>query len=229
LDADLLGLGLYSIPEAARLTTVSQGRIRRWVAGYAFRVGERERFSEPVWQSDLPRLNGSIALSFLDLLEVRFINALREAGIGWRNIRLAVLQAQELMETKHPFTTKAFKTDGKTIFAEILRKTGEKELLDLVKRQYAFRRVISPSLYAGIEFASGKNAVRWWPMGTGRRVVIDPKRAFGQPIVSKMGVPTAVLKEAYDVEDSVQRVAKWFGVDVGSVRDAIRFEERLAA
>ncbi len=61
------------------------------------------------------------------------------------------------------------------------------------------------------------------------RVVLDPQRAFGQPIVTKEGVPTTTLAEAIAVEGTVDRVARIYDVGPDSVRDAIRFEKTLAA
>ena len=57
--------------------------------------------------------------------------------------------------------------------------------------------------------------------------MIDPERAFGQPIVNDEGVPTAVLVEAFEVEGSIATVARWFDVTPIAVRTAIKFEEQL--
>lgn len=70
-------------------------------------------------------------------------------------------------------------------------------------------------------------AARWFPVAS-RRVVIDPARSFGQPIVQE-GVPTLVLAKTFAAEGSYSRVARWYDVDVRSVRAAVDFEHRLAA
>lgn len=224
-----LGTGIYSVPEASKISGVSPSRIRRWARGYQYRIGGEKRSSPPIWQNDLPPIDGIISLSFLDLLEIRFIDAFLQAGIGWKRLRIAADTAKNLLNTSHPFSTKSFKTDGRTIFADIVEENGERILLDLVRSQYAFNQVISPSLYKGIEFAPNDTPLRWWPMGKVSQVVIDPTRAFGQPIVNRAGVPTAVLAEAVEAEDSVERVARWFEVKPSEVRTAIKFEEQLEA
>ena len=94
----------------------------------------------------------------------------------------------------HPFCTRKFKTDGRTVFAEVYDESGEKSLLELTKSQHYFEKIIAPYLQ-GLEFKEDV-AVRWWPMGTRRTVVIDPLRSFGQPIVSDRGIPTSVLAQA---------------------------------
>jgi uncharacterized protein (DUF433 family) len=147
--------------------------------------------------------------------------------VSWRIVRLCAERAREIAGTNHPFSSQRFRTDGRTIFAEVVDQAGEKQFLDLVKSQLAFARVIGPSLYAGMEFSDRDTPVRWWPMGQQNTVVIDPERSFGQPIVSDGGVPTSVLADAVEAEGSVAKVAFLFQLKPNSVRAALRFEQRL--
>jgi len=58
----------------------------------------------------------------------------------------------------------------------------------------------------------------------------DRSRArFGQPITNTFGVPTIVLAEAVRAEGSVERVTKLYDVAAAAVRDAVKFENSLAA
>ena len=162
-DSSLIGIGLYTVPEAARLTGIPQGRLRRWLQGYTYAAGEGQAASQPVWRRQLPEIDGTLGLGFLDLMEARFVDAFRKAAVPWRVIRLGAERARELCDTDHPFSSQRFRTDGRTIFAEIIDGTGEPQLLDLVKSQFAFARVIGPSLYAGIEFSNRDLPARWRP------------------------------------------------------------------
>lgn len=227
-DSSLLGIGLYTVPEAARLTGVSQARLRRWLRGYTCRSGEGGAASGPVWQRQLPEIDGTLGLGFLDLMEARFVDAFRKAAVPWRVIRLGAERARALCGADHPFSSQRFRTDGRTIFAEIVDQVGEPQLLDLVKSQFAFARVIGPSLYAGIEFSNRDMPARWWPLGRDTPVVIDPARSFGQPIESLSGVPTAVLADAVAAEGSVAKVARLFRLSPQSLNAALRFEQRQA-
>jgi len=224
-----LGIGIYSVPEAARLSGVSAQRIRRWLRGYQYSVRGERRTSSAVVVADYGIPGRALNLSFLDLLEVRFIDEFRKAGVGWKAIRIASQRAREILERDHPFSTKRFRTDGKTILLEIAREEDEDELLDLVKDQFAFRKVLWPYLYKGLDFGPEDIAERWWPMDRRRSVVVDPSRSFGQPIVNREGVPTAALAEGFRAESSLERVASWFEVSIRSVRDAVDFEEQLRA
>jgi len=71
------------------------------------------------------------------------------------------------------------------------------------------------------------------PNGKQARIVVDPQRAFGQPIESESGVPAAVLAAAVEAERSPEAAAQVWSVSITSVRRAVDFqrgfEQRLAA
>ena len=220
-------VGIYSIPEASRLSGVSQGRLRRWLTGYTWRKADETSSTAALWRRQLPEIEGSLALGFLDLIEARLIDAFREAGVPWSEIKSAGTKACALLGVDHPFATHRFATDGRRIFVEILSTQGEAKLLELSKSQYAFDKIVRPSFIRNIDFEG--SAVRWWWMGRKHSVVIDPTRQFGAPIDASSGVPTRVLYDSYIAEESVTRVADLYEVEARTVRDAIDFEERLAA
>src|SRR5258708_6154650 len=110
--------------------------INRWVRGYARRrAGERVEYPALV-APGLPRIEDEVALSFRDLMELRFINRLRALSVPWPEIKDTVDTARELLKTQHPFTTRRFKTDGRSVYA-VLAKEGTL----LRRRQLAFAQV----------------------------------------------------------------------------------------
>ena len=158
----LVGRGIYTIPEASRLTHVSTGRVRRWVKGYSFRVLDSLHSSPPILPG-LPPIEGVIALEFLDIVEIRFVDAFLDAGVSWKALRLAHLKGREIFGTGHPFSTRKFSTDGRSIFVEVGREVSEPALLDLVKNQLVFRKLTMPFLRQ-LEFSDDDTASRWWPL-----------------------------------------------------------------
>jgi helix-turn-helix protein len=247
-----IGSGLYTIAEAARLTGITPGRVRRWMRGYTFVRKSEPRTSPPVilGQYALSE-HGSIALSFMDLVEVRFVDAFLKKGVRWPTLREAHDKAARELGVSHPFATRKFATDGHSILARI----GQAAIVDIVGGQLGFHRILKDYLVTGLDFKD-QVAVRWWPLGRHRPVVVDAARSFGQPIVSREGVPTAVLHRAYIAEsrsqidlkshavqsesaesasgnslhaDAIERVAKWYDVERRSVRAAVEYELQLAA
>ena len=226
-ETGLVGVGIYTIPEAARLAQVPISSIRRWLYGYRYAYKGRT-IEQPAIVSTNERLRSLRVVTFRDLIEVQFVHAFLDEGVSWKTIRIAASNAREITGNDHPFASRQFVTDGRTIFAEIVQRTGSKELLDLRNNQMAFRRVLLPTLRAKVEIGT-EGVERLWPLGKRRPVVIDPKRQFGQPISRDEGVPTAVLSGAYQSMGSVDAVSRWYDVTRAAVRAAVDLEQRLAA
>lgn len=224
---EFVGVGLYTIPEAARFTRIPANKIRGWINGYGGRSPSRER-PAAIIRRQIPSLEGKPALGFLDLIEVRFVNWLLGYGVSWKTIRQAAALARDTLKHEHPFALANFHTDGKGVFLETQKDTGDRMLLDLVKNNFAMYDVLEQSFRAGIEFGSGV-AARWRPPSDYAAIVLDPLRSFGQPIDENSGVPTATLFDAYRAEGSFERVAEWYDVTIETVRAAVAFELKLAA
>ncbi|MFZ1221409.1 MAG: hypothetical protein WAO00_19115 [Chthoniobacterales bacterium] len=224
-NSNLLNAGLYTVSEAARLTRISTGKIRRWLKGYDFKSGERVRHSDAVWQGELAPIENKLALSFRDLLELRFVDAFIRAGVSWRTMRRAHAKAQAQLKNTHPFCSNRIFTDGRSILLRQGEADLDQALINLANDQAEFARIVAP-FQKELEF-SGADIV-WWPLGKDREVVIDPRRNFGQPTATKSGVPTAILARSAKANSSQEIVARWYEVHPNDVRDAVEFEESLA-
>jgi uncharacterized protein (DUF433 family) len=200
--------------------------VARWLRGYEFGTNG-EGHSEPLWQPDYLNEDNLIEFSFRDLIELRFVKAFRDIGLALPTIRECYQRAAEEVHDERPFSTRKFRTDGKTIFLEITEGIQEAKLVDLRRRQNVFRTIVEPSL-KDLEFDASAVA-RWFPLGITRKsIIIDPTRAFGRPIAAS-GIPTEVLSRAVTVEGSVAKVVRLYNVPAAEVKDAVAFEKRLAA
>jgi uncharacterized protein (DUF433 family)/DNA-binding transcriptional MerR regulator len=228
VTTDLLSAGIYTIPEAARLTRVTSTRIRRWMKGYDFKTARQERHhSDPVWTGQLPRIDGQVAVGFRDLMEIRFVDAFIEEGVSWQTMREAHRAAKHQLGTDHPFCTHRFATDGRHILLNEAQAADDRRLIDIVTNQREFEEIVALFLRE-LDFDDG--VLRWWPLGRERLVVVDPVRNLGQPIVTRSGVPTRVLANSVKANaGSIESVARWFEVAPDEVRDAVEFEARLLA
>jgi len=176
----------------------------------------------------LEPIDQSLALGFLDLIEIRFVDAFLNEGVSWAMLRKAHAKGAETFKTDHPFCTQGFVTDGRDIFVELLKETGARSLLEIVNNQHVFLEIITPFLKE-LEFDTSQKLLLWRPSTTRRLVVLDPTRNFGRPIVVKHGVPTEVLACAAKICDSLEEVSRWYEVTKAEIEDAVEFEQRLAA
>jgi uncharacterized protein (DUF433 family) len=225
-----LGVGVYSLPEAARLVGTNTARIRRWLLGYRFPVKRQGvGHSEPIFEPELPQISDHWAIGFLDLVELLFIKAFRDEGVSLQTIRRAAREAAKRWRTTHPFCLKRLATDGRTIFSTVQDETGEEQLLELTRSQLAFKRVLRPYLKQLDYEAVAGGVDRWWPMGKKQPVYVDPRVAFGKPVVRPVPVPTDILYGAVAADQTPAEVAEWYELPVASVRAALEFERNLAA
>ena len=221
-QANWFGIGLYTAAEASRLLDLPPARVRRWLGGYR----SAGHAYDPLWTLQLPRLDGRLGLGFLDLMQLRVVaRIVAETEISLQALRKPLLLAQEVIRHEHPFATAHFRTDGRRLFLEIGRETGEPELFDVLGKQFGFHRIIEPS-FRDVDLDVA--ITRWWPLGKQRSVVLDPQRSFGAPIVDRSGIPTATLARAAESQGSPREVTRWYPATEREVRDAIAFERRLA-
>ena len=214
----LVGMGLYTPAEASRLVGIPTGKIVRWLRGHAV----SGKPYDALWKPQIDLGDGSIYLGFRDLMELRTANAFLSKGVSAITIRKTIVEVSRLIGESRPLSTKRFKTDGRSIFLELVSEDGDTRLLDIFKQQYAFKKIIEQSL-KDVEFLDDAPN-RWWPMTRSKGIVVDPARSFGQPIDEESGVPTRVLATAVAAEGSVDAAARVWAVKPQTVRRAVEYE-----
>ncbi|HEY0434001.1 MAG TPA: DUF433 domain-containing protein [Chitinophagaceae bacterium] len=162
-------------------------------------------------------------------MEVKFVDAFLNAGVSWDMIhRVRNKAAERFPRDSHPFCTRKFTTDGREIFVELHKETGESSLLEIVSSQQVFTEILHPFLKE-LDFGNGNMLERWWPRGKKHGIAVDPKRHFGQPIVFHEGIPTSVLAKSVKANGSSAEVARWYEISKDAVEEAVEFEHKLAA
>ena len=93
------------------------------------------------------------------------------------------------------------------------------------------KQVLESSL-ARVEYDDQGRAVRLFPLlrreGASRNIVIDPRRAFGRPVIFGTAVPAADVRARFDAGDSVKDLARDFDVTPDLIEDALRATPQAA-
>jgi uncharacterized protein (DUF433 family) len=217
LDGAILGVGIYSPRQAARLLRSSPQDVLRWTRG----SGPHE----PLWKAHYQFLDDTTEISFVDLIELRVVRALRVAGISLQAIRYAIELAKNRFDIERPLSTTQFKTDGTEVLMDAVEHDGE--LVSLSKKrpgQKVFARLVAQSV-KGLEF-EGDRVSRWRPEQA-KHVVIDPERSFGEPILDDYGVSTATLFRDFERFHDHKYLSRLYEIDIAQVKDAVGFEGGL--
>ncbi len=217
----------YTVAEAARLADLSPGRVRRWMRGYSFPVGDRLRRQRPVVRVGHDGHASHLA-SFLDLVDLLFVKRFLSTGVSLQRIRGALDEARSILGTDN-FAREVFFFDGRNLFLQ-MQDQGNAILQLMTDGQWTIAPVIR-ELAEQIEFGGeagsgpvGGFAQKWHPLGRDRPIVIDPRVAFGAPSLVGRGVKTANVYDLFVAENErVDAVCSWWDlspVEVG--RGALR-------
>jgi len=220
---DLLEAGIYTVAQAAYLIGASERRVRGWIAGYP------GRSVEPLVENELGWSSGRLALSFRNLLELRFIALFEENKVSINHIRAIMDEVRTITKHPHPFATNiVFRTDQRRIVGEITERISGKKIYDLKKKNFELFEVVYRTLKDDVVFDFNGNAQYWRPRkDIAPNVIVHPKFSFGLPILRDSKVPTQTLADAVAVEKSATVVAELFELPVRQVREAVRFETEL--
>ena len=206
----------YSYTEADRIAGVTRGTAKRWLEGYTYRDSSgSQRSSKPVTERERPK--GPV--SFADLVEIAAINRWKDLHWSLRKIRTIVTECQEIFDVEHPLISMRFKADGRRAFVT----TAEGKFVGLLgaKRQQAWAEIFE--FLETIEY-EGDFAAKWWPLGRGTKVIVDPDYGFGLPVIDGVGLRTEIVLERMRAGESETEIAEDFGVAIALIADAMQFE-----
>jgi uncharacterized protein (DUF433 family) len=225
IEADPLLAGFYSPADAARLLgVVGTAKLRGWLNGWP------NSDSGPIVDRDF---KDARTISFLDLMEMRFIEAFRRQGVSMQTLRKAAAKARIEWNTDHPLALSKAKylTDRCKIFAQIAEQERDRVTWDMVSGQHEMWTVIESTIAEGVEFNPASDlAERWAPYPNEfPDVRLDPAIAFGKPSLVDIGIPTAAIHRMWKAEKgNIARVAGAFDISEDAVRAAVGYEIKTA-
>jgi uncharacterized protein (DUF433 family) len=226
-DATRLTGGIYTLPDAAKLLRIDLRLLRRWVAGYpADPASELKRQTSGLG----PLQNSGVArdrhFGFLTLIEIFTAYQLRRRGFSMQQLRRFRNELAERFETEFPFALKGLLTSRR----ELLKELGDCSLLQLdTGGQTAFEKVLQP-FCEKIEFDSAsKLAAKLFPAGRERSIVVDPRHAFGQPVIVGTNLTTEAIALRLRAGETESDLADEFDLTEQQVKEIRDFELALPA
>ena len=218
-SAPALGLGVYSMAEAARYTGLHPARIRTWFKG---RAGSPPR--RAVFLGDFKMVGGDYGISFLDLIDALVMGRFRDAGVTMPVIRRAYSALADDLGTPHPFAHSTLRTDGRQVIVDVAGKLDERVLYNAITKQLMFSQL--RDLLDLIEYKDSTGLAHLWRIARG--VTINPEVGLGKPVVANTGVHTRVIASQLAANsDDAALIADLFDLTEDEVRSAASFEMSL--
>jgi uncharacterized protein (DUF433 family) len=215
----------YSLAETGLLAGVPRSTLRSWVLGRPFPSGNGQRWSQPVIR--LPKGQKQF-LSFTNLVEVHVLAAMRRKhALGLDAIRRAVRYVHDELAVEHPLAHEQFKTNGVDLFVERLGT-----IINVTREGQLGMRAILVGSLDRVEYDRRGRAIRLFPLlrrpDAPRTIVIDPRRAFGRPVLAGTSVPAADVRARFDAGDGVNDLARDYEVAPELIEDALRATSQAA-
>lgn len=223
-DLRLIDSGIFTIPIVAELLGVSASMVRVWVDGHQGK-------QDPIIENELGRVDGKLAISFKNLMELQFVAFFVRAGVKLPVIRSIMSEARAILNSPHPFATEeVFQTDGRKIVTVIGKKNGIDKIYDLRSKNYELTPIVLPSLKRDVIYDPKGNARVWFPRrASSPNVIIAPAYSFGRPVLRDSKIPTSAISRSYAAEKSYGVVSAIFEISERRVREAVSFETALRA
>lgn len=152
------------------------------------------------------------------------LRALRETyGIKMLEVRRALNYAERQLGVPRLFLSEHLRASPGGIFFDRYER-----LIDLSSGQMVLREIMRAYLER-VVYQHGV-AFRLYPLShvepqrAPRIVMLDPRIAYGRPIVEARGIKTATIAERFDVGESVLQIAEDYSLEPTHVEEAIRYE-----
>jgi uncharacterized protein (DUF433 family) len=237
-DHDPGEIAAYTTSEAAHYLRLPETTVRAWAFGRTFPTQHGNA------QSSTPPLIGAAdadrhLLSFVNLLELHALRGIRrDHDVHMARIRRALAWLGSHDPSPHPLIDQAMETDGVDLF---LCQYGS--LINLSQSgQLAMKEVFEAHLRRIERDASGV-PIRFYPFsrpapphpatalsdeGQPRSVSIDPRIAFGRPVLVGFRIPTVEVVERFAAGDPIAEIAADYECPQDAIEEAIRWEQAAA-
>lgn len=216
----------YSLVEATHYLQLPLSTLESWIRGRYYPTSRGQRHFEPVIirpDQNLP------LLSFMNLVEAHILDAIRyRHRVPLKKVRDAISYLRRASGSLHPLADYWFQLKGVDLIVDEggllvnATKQGQIEMKDVI-RAYLQRVSRDPegaaeSLYPYL--TRHPEDVEEQP----KLVLINPRIAFGKPILVGVGVPTAVIADRIRAGESVIELARDYACKASEIEEAIRYE-----
>lgn len=220
---------LYTVAEAARFLGVPSSTFSTWAKGYVRRPPGRPEVEGAPIVTNIAAEPRYPTVPFVGLAEGMVLAAFRKAGVSLQHIRRAVAVLQREIGVDHALASRRLYTDGAVILFDYAESEHDDELTVVVTQQRVFSPIVEGYLQR-IEHGLDGWAVRVASPVTARPIVlVDSRRAFGQPIFVHGAAPVDSIVGRVKAGDPIAEVADDFGVPEADVRDYLDAAVPLAA
>lgn len=213
----MLDRAIYSYPDVDRLVGLRSGTAKRWLEGYT-RAGKSYK---PVLREEA---TGSDSVTWGEMVEARLLAEFRSRHVPVQRLRPAIaLLREEFGRYPLAHSRPFLDVEGRELVRVAQEQVELERSLQLVVVRSGQLVLAGPAerFHSAVEYADDV-AVRLKANDLTPSVVMDPRKAFGQPAIRN--VKTESLAEDYRAGTSWDDLADFYDLTLEQVDQALRFE-----
>ena len=225
-NKDLRHASAYGVSEVAHYLRIPAQTLRNWTSAPT-------RLGGPIIVTP-PKFEDLQQLSFVNLVEVHVLGALRKHGVPLQQIKKGLEYFKKEFPSEyadHPLAFINFLTDGKYL---LLDKLGS--VINLSRLgQYEIEEVIDMYLHR-IDYDESGPSVLYpfisdpsFRKDKPKTVMISPYISFGRPVLAGRGVSTEMIYDRFNAGELIVDLAKDYGQKPGEIEEVIRYESATRA
>lgn len=207
---------LYTINETATYLGLPYSTLRDWV---------RPRDGSPLVHS-FPKEGHFATISFVGFAEAFVLSAARRAKLRPDRIRAGVAAVEKEFGIDHALASKRLYLDKAEILVSYSLDEDGEDLTVARTHQLQITETVRNQLelitYGGDDFA----ATIQLPLFQQAKVIVDPKEAFGQPIVERTGTRVRDVLALFWADEPIRDIAYDFDLETDEVEDLIRAQTK---
>lgn len=210
---------LFTIDEGARHLGIPPTTLRDWT--------HRMAGSAPLVHRVEPPTPHGPSIPFIGAVEAHMLRGFKELGLKPRQLRESVAGLRQRTGDEYALATKRVATDGVILLVDLAQSSDDPEWTRARDGQGVFAEVIESYL----KFVSWRGSDRYPQRLTlkayrGADVIIDPRFAFGQPVLKREKVRVDDILDAFWAGEGTLAIGQEFGVEPSDVEAVIRSATR---
>jgi uncharacterized protein (DUF433 family) len=206
--------GLLDVSDAARFLGIPRPTLRRWAYGYAH--------GDPLLHVADIAGRREAQVPFIAVAEAYVLEALRLAGVRVARIRPALNRLAEQFGREYALVAPNLATDGIEVLWDFSRTEEGQGLMEGRTGQLVMREIVEDYLQYLTWAEDGFPRMLELRHCQPSKVIIDPYRAFGQPIFEGSRARVRDVANMLSAGEDPQVVADEPGVSLEDVRTAAR-------
>ena len=210
---------LFTIDEAAHHLGLPRTTLKDWTRRQAGPAPLVHRIVNP----DSPR---AASLPFVAVIEAHMLRGFRELGLSAQGLRDSVSRLRTRLDDEYALATRKVATDGVDLLVDMSRQGEPAEWTRATDSQTAISEVIEDYLRF-VRWEKGRYPDRLTLKSyQGADVIIDPRFAFGQPVLERQKVRVEDILDAFWAGEGYVTIAGEFGVRADEVEAVVRSATR---